>query len=477
MTANMIGFSFIVLGIFLLVGKFLRVRVKWLRDLFLPSSIIGGFVALIVGPQVLGQLTQLFLGESSFFYNGLIPEFMLDVWSPLSGMFINIVFATLFLGTQIPTFKKIWNNSGPQIIMGHVVSSGQYIIGILLTMLVLTPLFGVSPLAGALIEIAFVGGHGTAAGMAPTFEQLGYAEGADLSLGLATVGILVGVIVGIAIINIGFRKGYAKNVDAGGKDYFTDEEREKISETQGYEEKKSAPAPSAIEPLAFHLALVGLSIFIGWIILEALVFLESITVGAWFGVQLMSYVPLFPVAMIGGIIVQLIFNKLNLEMYIDSDIISKISGLALDILLVSSLATLSLEVIGNNFIPFLLLAAVATAWNIFAFLYLGPRLIPNHWFERGLGDFGQATGMAATGLLLMKVADPEQKTPALEGFGYKQILFEPFFGGGIVTSASLPIIYQFGPVTFLIISLVVFIGFLIFGFKVFYPQAKKNNLK
>lgn len=38
---------------------------------------------------------------------------------------------------------------------------------------------------GGLIEIGFEGGHGTAAGMADTFADLGFEEGADLALGLA----------------------------------------------------------------------------------------------------------------------------------------------------------------------------------------------------------------------------------------------------------------------------------------------------
>ncbi|WP_369813862.1 hypothetical protein [Halolactibacillus sp. JCM 19043] len=118
--------------------------------------------------------------------------------------------------------------------------------------------------------------------------------------------------------------------------------------------------------------------------------------------------------MIGGMLVQLFFDKRDIHMYIDQDLISKISGFALDVLLVSALATLSLDVIGENIVPFLLLAFVAMVWNVFAFLKLGPRMIPEYWFERGLGDFGQATGMTATGLLLMKIADPDHQTPALK---------------------------------------------------------------
>ena len=76
----------------------------------------------------------------------------------------------------------------------------------------------------------------------------------------------------------------------------------------------------------------------------------------------------------------------------------------------------------------------------------------------------------------MKVADPKHQTPALEGFGYKQILFEPFVGGGLVTAASLPLIYQFGPVVFLIISVIITALFLIFGLVHFGPNKKKSKI-
>jgi ESS family glutamate:Na+ symporter len=471
MSPNMIGFSFIMIGVFLILGKVIRLRVKWLRNLFLPSSIIAGFLALLVGPDALGRLTSQFLEEGSFFYNGLLPEFILEVWSPLPGMFINIVFAALFLGKTVPNVKKIWQTAGPQIVMGQAVSWGQYVVGLLLSLLVLTPVFGMSPLAGALIEISFVGGHGTSAGLSGTFDALGFSEGTDLALGLATIGILSGVVIGIFIINIAYRKGNAKFVDAE----FTDEEREQIGESHGFDMEPTVKEAQAIEPLAFHFSLIALAIAIGYILQQGLIALEANTWGAWTEISLFPYVPLFPLAMIGGMFIQIFFDKMNIHMYIDQNLISKISGFALDVLLVSALATLSLDVIGDNIIPFLLISIVAIIWNVFAFLYLGPRMIPDHWFERGLGDFGQATGMTATGLLLMKVADPKHRTPALEGFGYKQILFEPFVGGGLVTAASLPLIAQFGPVTFLIVSFIITIAFLIFGLTYFSPKRKKNK--
>ncbi|WP_027107841.1 sodium/glutamate symporter [Lacticigenium naphthae] len=461
MSANILGFGFLMIGLFLIVGKLIRFHTGWMRNLFLPSSIIAGFLALILGPDVLGKFTATLFDPSSILYNGLVPDAILDVWRPLPGLFINIVFATLFLGKTVPSVKKIWSTAGPQIIMGQVVSWGQYVIGLTLTIFVLTPFFGMNPLAGGLIEIAFVGGHGTAAGLTDTFQDLGFPEGLDLALGLATVGILVGVIVGIILINIGFKKGFAKHV--GGRSYFSDEEREQIGDTYGYDIDSKLKEAEAIEPLAFHFSLIAIAIVLGYVLQQGLIALEANTWGPSTGVYLLTYVPLFPLAMIGGMLIQLIFSKLDLEDYINPNLINLIAGFALDILLFSALATISLDVISDNFIPFLLLAIVGTIWNVLAFLYLGPRMIPDHWFERGLGDFGQATGMAATGILLMKIADPKQQTPALESFGYKQILFEPFVGGGLVTAAALPFIFQFGPLAFLILSVIVTLSFTVFG--------------
>ena len=39
--------------------------------------------------------------------------------------------------------------------------------------------------------------------------------------------------------------------------------------------------------------------------------------------------------------------------------------------------------------------------------------------------------MTATGLMLLRTVDPENKTPAAMSFGYKQLLHEPFMGGGL----------------------------------------------
>ncbi len=357
--------------------------------------------------------------------------------------------------------------------MGQTVSWGQYVVGLLLTITLLTPFFDISPLAGALVEISFVGGHGTAAGLEGTFEELGFAEGADLAIGLATVGIVSGVVIGIILINWAARTDRAKYVRKG--EGLTEKEQEGVVELENREAiGKKTTRPESIEPLSLHLSVIGLAILIGYVLLELLILLERYTVGFFTDTQLMPYVPLFPLAMIGGMAVQMLLDRFDEKYhFIDREMINRISGFSLDVLIVSALGTLSLAVIGDNIIPFLLLAITAIAWNVFAFLVLAPRMIPAYWFERGVGDLGQAMGMTATGLLLMKIADPDNETPALEGFGYKQLLFEPLVGGGLFTAASLPLVYQFGPMAILILASIMTLFFLILG--IFFVGKRKDK--
>jgi len=471
MTPEKIGFAFLYLAAFLLIGKWIRMRVKWFQQLFIPSSIIGGFLALILGPQVLGKIMGSFFGEASFWTNGIITPDIMEVWSALPGLMINIVFATLFLGTSIPSFSRIWRLGGPQLAFGWTIGWGQYVVGVLLALLVLSPLFGLPPLTGALIEVSFEGGHGTAAGMAGTFEEMGFAEGYDLAIGLATIGVLSGVIVGIILINWAVRKEKTKVIkDVEG---FSALRKQGIVEYENREPAaKMTVRPESIEPLSFHFAVVGLAILAGYILLQILMWIESVTWGAASDTEFMTYIPLFPLAMIGGIIIQLFFSKLDNKKMIDRQMMNRIQGFALDILIISSIATVSIDVIGKYLVPFLLLSCAGITWNVIGFLVFAPHIIPSYWFERGIGDFGQSTGVTATGLLLMRIVDPQSETPAFEGFGYKQLAYEPFLGGGLVTALSVPLIYQFGAIPFLIISIIMCLIGLLTG--LFYFGKKKS---
>lgn len=455
-------FAFVAVALLILLGRFVKQKTGWIQRLFLPESIVAGFLALLLGPQVLGAIAQAIAGPDTLLAGGLFSEPIRTVWSQSPGVFINIVFAALFLGETIPHPRDIWNKAAPQVVFGQTLAWGQYVIGLVVTMLILTPVFGVSPIAGALIEIAFEGGHGTAGGMVDTFATLGFEDGADLALGLATVGIVAGIVAGTFLADWGRRKGYVLPHDAPveAPDDIPALTHSETAEVQAQRDRLMHNL--LIDPLSLNFGFVGIAVVLGWLILEGLRLLEALTWGQS-GVEVMIYVPLFPMALVGGIIVQVAMERLGLAALIIEPLMKNIAGLALDVVVVTALASISLTVLGSNLPTFVLLSTVGIAWNIFAFIYLAPRLIPVFWFERGIGDVGQSMGVTATGILLLRMVDPDNRTGAFESFAYKQLLFEPIVGGGIFTAAAPALIARFGPLAVLLATALLLAFWLLMG--------------
>lgn len=480
MTVGELFIALVLIGLVLLASNALRLWLPWLRRLFLPSSVIGGLLLLLMGPDVLGKALPTFFEESP----GLFPAYVQESWAALPGLLINVVFAALFIGKAIPGLRTIWLRAGPQVVVGQTMAWGQYVVGLSLALLVLVPVFNMNPMVGALIEIGFEGGHGTAAGMADTFEELGFEEGADLALGLATVGIVAGVLIGTVLINIAARRGIIKLQDGDNQPEDPDElmrEDERPSTAEFSEFKKDLEQEAGTtDPLSLHIGLVGIAIVIGWLILSGLQWIEQVTWARDGGLEILAHVPLFPIAMIGGVIVQLIVMRFGLERHVSSRTMSRIAGTALDFTIVAALATLSLTTLGEHFLPFLLLAVAGIAWGLFVLIVIAPRVIPENWFERGVGDFGQSMGVTVTGLLLMRMADPKNESGALESFGYKQLMFEPIVGGGLFTAAALPLIAEFGALAVLIFAALLTVGWLAFGLLYFgrmVPERGKGRWK
>lgn len=456
---TMVG-ALLILGLTLLAGKIARRNIGLLRSLFLPTSVIAGTIGLLVGPQILGAGVTAWRGEEAWLAGGLIPQTVMDHWSTLPGLLISVVFAALLMGKQLPSIPSIWRQSGPQVMFGYTLAFGQYAIGFALALLVLSPLFGMDPKVGALLEISLTGGHGTAAGLTNVFAELGFEEGRDLALGLATVGVVGGVIIGTIFINIAVR---SDRITIAREEPTDDQDDLDLGDLDRTDNKEQGQDDTAADPLSLHLALIGVAILIGWVLKQGLIALEAATWGRAMESPLMELIPLFPLAMIGGVLLQLGLNLIGKPDLINRTMINRIAGAALDIIILSAMATISLQVLGDNIGAFACMAFFGLGWTVFAFWFLAPRMIPDRWFERGIGDMGQSCGMAVTGLLLMRISDPRNKTGAIESFGYKQLLFEPLVGGGLVTALSLPLAAKFGAVPMLIATSIAAVAALVGG--------------
>ncbi|HEY5621564.1 MAG TPA: sodium/glutamate symporter, partial [Pontiella sp.] len=247
--------SFGSLCVLLGLGYWLRRKLIFLQRLYLPASVIAGLLGLL-----LFQLVDL-------------PAEVTAGWSRLPGLLINIVFACLFLGTSLPPFAGVWKSSGRQLAYGQIVAWGQYAVSCALVLLLLGPLFSLPDLFAGIMPVGFEGGHGTAGGMGPVFDELGYPEMKDFALTSATGGIMGAIIVGMGLVNWAVRRGY---VEKKSRPRFDAEDLTGIiPDGQRPAAGRLTVSSDVIESLSLHLVFVGSSILLGWLMKQGLLLLAG----------------------------------------------------------------------------------------------------------------------------------------------------------------------------------------------------------
>lgn len=444
----------IVLAIVWILARLIKRRTPLLHRYFIPSSIVGGILLILIGPQVAG----------------IIPNDITSFLSLLPAILINIVFAGLFIGKKIPGPRQVWQQAGPMIAFGNTMAWGMYLVAILLVLLLLGPVFGAPPIFGALLEISFSGGHGTAAGLAPMFAELGWSDATDMALGLATFSIIMAVVLGLVIINV-YNRRIGRILDKA-----TMKVQQKRMIKNGYSlTRVTKSLETNPRESSSIIILLATAIGLGWLMLQGLVWLEEALLTGVTDIRVFIHLPLFPLAMFGGLLVQIVLHKLQLDDRISLNTVQTYGSIALDLLIVTAIGTMSLNVIANNFGAFMILAVFGVLWIVGAFFVLAPRIFRKHWFEYGMTDFGQAMGMTATGLLLNRLVDPMNRTGAREAFAYKQLAYEPFMGGGIVTAMAAVVIVEFGLIPVLMIVSIVFLFWLIVGLMLGSKNAKRKR--
>lgn len=437
------------------IGGYILARLPLVRRLFIPTSLAAGLLLLVMGPQIAGR----------YFPAWQIPTEFYSMWSVLPKYMIVLVFAGLFLGKPLLSIKDMWRLAGPQVAFGQTVAWGQYVFAGLLTMFVLMPIFGMPTFTAALLEISFEGGHGTVAGMTPVFNNLDFEAGRQIATGLATASLVTALIVGILLINWGRRYGHIEEHNpikiARNKVYYH------TIVAQIRKKGVSFRKVVTLRSLLSHVALLMLGVGIGWLLHQGLLIVEELTWGRHGG-KFFVYVPLFTFAMFGGMIAQIIWRRLGFKVV--REVVDLITTLTLTLLIMAAIGTMSLEFLVHDGIVFALLYATGVLWILFVFFVLARRMFRRYWFQNAIISFGQGMGMTATGLLFAQMVDPKNRTNAVEAFGYKQLMFEPLMGGGIVTALSMPLIILLGLPLFTAICACIVIFWLFVGFALYYKK-------
>lgn len=386
-------YDFAIMSALLLVAKIIRVKVKVVQEFYIPTALIAGFLGLFLGKQFLNILP----------FSGEIGNY--------SGILIAILFGSMFLGNKKKeSFKTMLSSVGDTFLVNGAAEIGQYGVFVLIGLTVLPILFpGIHEAFGMMLPSGFIGGHGTAAAVGTVVAEAGWIEGTSVGQTFATIGLLSGIVVGVILINIGARKGYTKiikEVKALPEEMRTG----LVPEGKRVSLGETTVNSMSIEPLTWHLGLVLIAVGLAYL------------TNSWLKILFpkVSF-PVYGLALLCSIVLQFVLKCLKMDNYVDKKIITHIGSSATDYLVAFGVASINISVVLQYWIPIVLLSVMGLVFVILWHFIISKRFFKTYWYERSLYIFGMSTGVLATGVILLRILDPEFETGVLEDFGFAWI--------------------------------------------------------
>lgn len=388
-----IVYDFCMISVLLLVAKIIRTKVKIFQILYIPTALIAGFLGLFLGKQFLNILP--FSTEISNYPSVLIA----------------VLFATMFLGNKgKKTFKSMINNVGDTFLVNAASEIAQFGVFIVLGALVFPRLFtGLNEQFALMLPSGFVGGHGTAAAIGSVFQENGWEDATSIGQTFATIGLLGGIISGVVIINIAASKGWTKQIER-----VVNVPNEMMSGLVPEDKRTSLGENTvnamSLDTLSWHLILVLVALGSAYLLNTGLkrVFPQL-------------SIPLYGLALLCSIAVQWVLRLFHMDGYVDKKVVTHIGSTATDYLVAFGVASINVNVVMKHIWPIVFSAVIGFLFVIVWLFVVSPRFFRSYWFERGIYIYGMSTGVLATGVILLRITDPEFKTGVLEDFGFAWI--------------------------------------------------------
>lgn len=228
-------------SVLLLAGFAIREKLAFFRKYFIPASLIAGMLGLLLGPQVLGQVSPIHIS----FSKGI------GQWINFAFCFI---FSTSFLGNSV---GKLGRNILSTTVIAGSMHMMQVLVGLAIIAVLSIFMSDLPMWLGLLPVTGFYGGHGSAGIIGASFGSEGIQDALGIAMTYATIGMFTAVIGGMFLINYGAAKGWTTHK-------VTKEDIEKLTTSGGLIAKEARPAmakavcsPSALDPFAFQFMIVG----------------------------------------------------------------------------------------------------------------------------------------------------------------------------------------------------------------------------
>ncbi|WP_303115814.1 sodium/glutamate symporter [Fusobacterium sp.] len=386
-----------LLGLFLLLGTFLRAKIKFFQQTFMPASVIGGFLLLILGPVCFNILK-------------ISPEW-LKIYSLLPGILIIPIVASVPLGLKFSSEVKSVKNVLPLAFIGLGIAMFQFFAGFSMQY-IFNGKYDFYRTFGWELGLGFVGGHGTAGLLGNMLQNanLPYWETAQgVATTTATFGIVGGILIGMLLINFSSRKGYTAILKKPGDipesfkiGYIKDTEKQPLL-------GRDTTLSASIDSLAFHFAIIFSVCLISFKLLE---FMKTHKIFILDKISIWAY----------SIVVMFIFwnlmCKLKLDFLVDSKVKAKISGTLTEFAVIAAIASLPIKAVFAFIVPITLMCIIGFILTTFFLFYMCKYFLKDYWFEHMISTFGMSTGVFLTGILLLRICDPDFKSPVMTNYSF-----------------------------------------------------------
>ncbi len=402
----------------LLLAALIRARIRFFQRFLIPAPIIAGIFMLIL-------------------YNFVTPSWGLS--NKYLGDLVYHLLNISFISMMLRVTGKMKDGRRARRMLGQNTTAvmAQYglqcLFGLLMTALLIAvydkDLF---PAIGSTLPLGFELGPGQAFSIGSVWEGMGFVGGSSVGLTMAAIGFLVGSFGGVILINQGLKRGWI------GKEYL--EKIQKKSVRTGFFSRIESERPigsflstdgESLDTLTYHVALTMGTYLLSWGALTGLTELLGLIgpMGVDPAESLWGINFIFSAFCALG--VKMLMRFFKVETTIDNGTCNRISGLAVDLTVASSLGAISLVAVQGYWLPILVLVITGIAITCFLLPWYCSRLFDDHAFYRTLVIFGTGTGTLPTGLALLRVVDPEFETPVATDYLYSV---------GIVFVLAIPII-------------------------------------
>ena len=393
-----------IITVFLLLANILRRKIAFFRKSLLPTAVLAGFLFLI------------------FRTAGLYP-FDTTVLEMLTYHGIAIGFIALSLRvTKKSTEEKsalVAPKSGALIVSTYLV---QGIAGLILSLFLFSTFMPqLFPASGILLPMGYGQGPGQANNIGSTFEALGFAGGRSFGLAIAAAGYLCACIVGLIYINV-----LAKRKERARSEH--EELSGSVVTVSDFQDENEIPIAESLDKFSVQVALV------------LVVYLATFGVSYAIDALVTAFAPglantvsplLWGFNFIIGTLMAMLTRKLlgyfrktkaMTRQYQNNYLLSRLSGLAFDIMIVCGIASINIEDLSGLWIPFLLMAVAGGAVTFFFLKRLCRIIYPDYPEEAFVSMYGMLTGTISSGVILLREIDPSFDTPAannlLTGSGF-----------------------------------------------------------